>query len=57
MFDLDNDIDLESPFHQSMLSDTQISPTSEQIATPGVTAGSVHSEMKGYEPTEGDWNM
>jgi len=52
-FDLDSDIDLESPFLQSMISDTQI-PTSERVSTPAVTAGPVHSEMKDYESTEDD---
>ena len=54
-FDLDSDIDLESPFLQSMLSDTRMSPTLEQVVVPAATAGSRHSEMRDCEPTEDDW--
>ena len=50
MFDLDSDVDLESPFLQNMLSDTRVSPTPEQDATPGATTAPTRSE-----PTEDDW--
>ena len=49
------DVDLESPFLQNMLSDAQMSPTPEQVATPAATSGPTRSEMKDYEPTEDDW--
>jgi len=57
MFDLAGDIDLESQSLQPILSGTRTSSTSGQAATPGATAGSIHSEMKGCESTEGGWNM
>ena len=56
VFDLDEDIDLESPFLRGMLSDAPPSLAPERDAAPAVvTAGSVHMEMRDSEPTEDDW--
>ena len=49
VFDLDGDVDLESPFLQGMLSDAQVSSTPARGTTPTVTTGSDD------EPTEDDW--
>ena len=43
MFDRDSGIDLDSPFLQSVVSGTRISPTPEPITTSGATAGPMHS--------------
>jgi hypothetical protein len=53
-FDLDGDVDLESPFLQGLLSDTQ-TPTPGRSTTPAITNGSILMETRDRIPTEDDW--
>ena len=55
VFDLDGDIDLESPFLQGMLSDMQIPPTPERYTTPVAAVGSTSTEIMDCESTEDEW--
>ena len=49
-FNLDDDVDLESPLLDGMLSDRR--PASNQENVAAITA---HVEMRDREPTEDDW--
>lgn len=51
-FELDDDINLSSPFLRYMLLDKWLAQVFEGTATPQIT---VYTEMRNCEPTEEEW--
>ena len=54
-FELDDDVDLTSPFLRGMLSDKQLVPDNRDAVVPSITTANVGAEMRNREPSEDDW--